>query len=378
VASRPKLKRPLALVVLTPLVLAGAIRANAGFGAHNAPRASTSPVVHETRDAQLRALLATAVARARAPGGVPLVKTRRSTWLRSIGAAKLARSYGHPKAGRRMPMPVRGRFRIASITKTYTAALVLQLTVDRTLSLDDTVERWLPGRLPNGAGTRITVRELIEHRSGLQDGLAVYPGTIVIAGPPGRFYYANANYTLLGEIVEAATHSAYAALLETRILHPLGLARTEVARGPITPPGLVHGYAPEPIGSLRVDETTAADSTPAPASGIVADATDVARFERALFSGKIVPADVVAEMQKPMPLDGFDGHGYTAYGLGLMRFPSRCGDAWGHRGHGIGYTAWMLSTRNGARTAVLLLNDGILSWKATMKVNPFVTRALCT
>jgi hypothetical protein len=82
-------------------------------------------------------------------------------------------------------------------------------------------------------------------------------------------------------------------------------------------------------------------------------------------------------MQTPMPLDGFDGHGYTAYGLGLMRFPSRCGDAWGHRGHGIGYTAWMLGTRDGARTAVLLLNE-TLPWEATMKVNPFVERALCT
>ena len=358
-------RRPLALVVLVvPLALAVGTRADAGFDSHG------------TRDAQLRKVLATAVARVHAPGGVLLVKTRRSTWLRSIGAAKLARSHEHPKPGRRVPMPVNGRFRIASVTKTFTAALVLQLAVDGTLSQTDTVEHWLPGRLPNGAGTHITIRDLLAQRSGLQDGSAVYPELIVVAGPPGRFYYANANYVLLGEIVEAATHSTYAAQLETRIFQPLGLKRTVVARGPVTAPGLVHGYGWGYIGGLRVDETTASDSTPAPASGLVSDALDVARFERALFAGRVLPRDVVAQMQRPMPLDGFDGHGYTAYGLGLMRFPTRCGDAWGHRGHGLGYTSWMLSTRDGARTAVLLLNE-TLPWGPTMNVNPFVERALC-
>jgi D-alanyl-D-alanine carboxypeptidase len=359
-------RRSLALVALVvPLALAVGTRADAGLGSRG------------TRDAQLHKLLATAVARVHAPGGVLLVRTPHSTWVRSIGAAKLARSYEHPKPGRRVPMPVKGRFRIASITKTYTAALVLRLAVDGMLSQTDTVEHWLPARLPHGAGTHITIRDLLAQRSGLQDGSVVYPDQILVAGPPGRFYYANANYVLLGEIVEAATHSTYAAQLETRILQPLGLKRTVVARGPVTAPGLVRGYGWGYVGGLRVDETTASDSTPAPASGIVSDALDVARFERALFAGKIVPRVVVAQMQTPMPLDGFDGHGYTAYGLGLMRFPSRCGDAWGHRGHGIGYTAWMLGTRDGARTAVLLLNE-TLPWEATMKVNPFVERALCT
>jgi D-alanyl-D-alanine carboxypeptidase len=352
----------LLLVVVASLALAAGIQAGSA---------------HKSRDAKLRSLLAAAVSRANAPGGVLLVKTPKSTWVRGFGAAKLARSYEHPKPGRRMPMPARGRFRVASISKTFTAVLVLKLVGDGTLSLDDTVDRWLPGRLPNGAGAHITILHLLEHRSGLHDGLPAYPGQIIVAGPPGKFYYANSNYALLGEVVEAAGHSSYAEQVEARILHPLALARTVVAPAPVVPAGLVHGYAPERVNGLRVDVTAAPTDTVAPAGGLVSNALDLARFERALFTGHVLPPDVVASMRTPLPLDGFDGHGYTAYGIGLQRFPTRWGAVWGHRGHGIGYTAWMLSTPGGARTVVLLLNTGVLSWPLTVKVNPLVERALC-
>jgi hypothetical protein len=83
-------------------------------------------------------------------------------------------------------------------------------------------------------------------------------------------------------------------------------------------------------------------------------------------------------MQTPGLLDGFDGRGYTAYGLGLMRFPTPCADAWGHRGHGPGYMSYVLSSVDGSRTAVLLLNDGILPADVTRRLNPLVERALCT
>ena len=113
------------------------------------------------RDATLRKLLAAAVARANAPGGVLLVQTAGRTWRRAFGVAQLAHSYTHPAGEHRVAMPVTGRFRIASITKTFTAALVLQLVAEGRLSLDDTVEEWLPGRVKDGAGRRITVRDLL-------------------------------------------------------------------------------------------------------------------------------------------------------------------------------------------------------------------------
>ena len=82
-------------------------------------------------------------------------------------------------------------------------------------------------------------------------------------------------------------------------------------------------------------------------------------------------------MQTPLPLDGFASAGYTAYGLGLMRFPTPCGDAWGHRGRSPGYMTYMLSSPDGNRTAILLLNDGHLEDDVVVKLNPLVERALC-
>jgi D-alanyl-D-alanine carboxypeptidase len=273
-----------------------------------------------------------------------------------------------------------GRFRIDSITKTFTAALVLRLAAAGKLSLNDTVEHWLPGRLADGTGAVITVRDLLDHRSGLHDGGPVAPTPFVVAAPPGQFYYANVNYGLLGEIVAAATHATYEQDLDAEIIKPLGLTQTEVARGPATPRGLVHGYSPKPVvpRGLRLDETAWDDPTPAPAAGIVSDVRDVATFVRSLFTGRVVGRDDLALMETPMSLEGFDGRGYTAYGLGLMRFPTPCGDAWGHRGHGPGFMSYALSSLDGSRTAVLLLNDGILSDDVTIRLNPLIERALCT
>jgi D-alanyl-D-alanine carboxypeptidase len=93
-----------------------------------------------------------------APGATAYVSGPRGTWL---GAAGLANA----KAGE--PMRPDARMRLESVSKIYTAALVLHLAQDRKLRLDDTVERWLPGVLPYGA--RITIRQLLTMRSGLID-----------------------------------------------------------------------------------------------------------------------------------------------------------------------------------------------------------------
>ena len=370
-------------VVATGLV--ALLASSAGGGARISLRPTSQagsqiPVGGRARDATLRKLLAAAVRSVHSPGGVLLVKTPASTWRRSPGVARLPRSYGRPDVGPRVPMPTAGRFRIASATKTFTATVVLQLVAGGALSLDDTVERWLPGRLPDGAGTRITLRDLLQHRSGLQDTPLSFAGALTIAGPPGTFYYANANYTLLGEIIAAATRSTYEEQLQARVLAPLGLTRTEVARGPMTPDGLVHGYSPKPATphGLRIDETSWTDPTPPPAGSIVSDAVDLARFELALFDGQLLPAGLLALMQTPGSVKGFETAGYTAYGLGLMRFPTRCGDVWGHRGRGPGYTTYVLATSDARRILVLLLNVGKLDDDVVVKLNPVVERAICT
>jgi D-alanyl-D-alanine carboxypeptidase len=321
-------------------------------------------------DAKLHGLLSAIVARSNAPGGVLLVETQAGTWRGSIGLARLKP---------RVAMRTSNRFRVASVTKPFTAALVLQLAAERKLSLDDTVERWLPGRLPNGAGSAITIRELLAHRSGLVN-VGSGTGPIAVSGPPGAFNYANANYELLGAIVEAATGSSYASELSSRILRPLDLAHTELPVPDAPLPGLAHGYspgAPRP-GAPRLDLTSVPNGLPPAAAGLVSSAEDLARFERALFVGKIVPNAFVALMQTPGTVTGYHTLGYTAYGLGLMRFPSPCGDAWGHRGKINGYASYLLSSADGKRTVVVLVNDGELPDALVVKLNRLVERALCS
>jgi CubicO group peptidase (beta-lactamase class C family) len=273
-------KRLARLAASTSLLVAATMPASTAFSAIVVTKAQSthrllpgSTKLTAVRDpathAPLSKLLASAVNRAQAPGGVFLVKTPAWSRRTSFGAAPIPRSFGTTEAGARVPMPVNGRFRVGGITATFTATLVLQLVEAGVLSLDDTVERWLPGRLTDDAGTGITIRDLLRHRSGLQDAPLIFAGLFSVAGPPGAFYYANANYTLLGEIIAAATDSSYEEQLKTRVLDPFGLTKPEVARGPVTPAGLVHCYSPKPANghagafsvSLRVTDGRGASAT---------------------------------------------------------------------------------------------------------------------
>jgi D-alanyl-D-alanine carboxypeptidase len=319
-----------------------------------------------TRVAKLDGILKSLVSASNSPGAVLLVQTPTGTWQKAAGLASIKP---------RQAMKTTGRFRVASVTKVFTAAVVLRLVEAGTLSLEDTVERWLPGRVPGGAGSAITIRMLLSHTSGLAD-LQYGGDPFGVDGPPGPFRYANWNYNLLGEIVAAATSSTFDAELARLILRPLQLTSTELLVPTETPTNVVRGYSP---GKPRYD-FTAVWRDPGPAAALIATATDLARFERALFTGKVVSSTLVREMQTPGSVRGFVTVGYDAYGLGLMRYPSRCGSAWGHRGRIPGYTSFLLSTADGKRTVVLLLNAGEVPNAALLQggVNRLVTTALCT
>lgn len=353
------MRRPSAIVVLLiALVL-------------SVPAAIANPAgksAKPSRDARLRATLTTLVSRANSPGGVLLVQTPSGTWRAALGLAQIKP---------RKKMTVSARFRVASVTKTFTAALVLRLVADGIVSLDDSVEQWLPGRLPNGAGATITVHDLLRHTSGIVDPSVRLSdaGPDLIEGAPGTYRYANRNYVLLGAIVEAATGSTYGAQLAERVLSPLRLTRSELATRSAVPAGLAHGYAP---GTPRLDLTVL--PVTGPHAGLVSSAADLATFVRALFTGRVIPRELVARMQTPRSVAGYTMAGYNAYGLGLMRFATTCGPAWGHFGRVPGYMSWALSTSDGKRTVVALLNVGELSnavLVGSKGVHRLVTTALC-
>jgi D-alanyl-D-alanine carboxypeptidase len=275
-------------------------------------------------------------------------------------------------------MRATARFRVASVTKPFTAVVVLGLVADGILSLEDTVERWLPGRLPDGAGSRMTIRMLLGHRSGLVNA-GSGSGPITVVGAPGSFRYANGNYELLGAIVEAATGSTFGEQLAARVLRPVALTHTELPSSSLPIAGLAHGYSPAVVrtGGPRLDLTAVASGLSAPAAGLVSSADDLAAFAAALFGGDLVPRGLFTAMATAGDVGGSSAVGYSAYGLGLMRFNSPCGDAWGHRGRTLGYTAYLLATADGRRTVIALLNDGELPDPLTSRVDALVTRALC-
>ena len=140
---------------------------------------TTAPAATPTRQAKLRQL-AQSLVRGGAPGAIVFVRTPSATRSAVSGFSSL-----EP----RVPMRASDRFRVASITKTFVATIVLQLEAEGKLDIDDPVERWLPGKVPGGPS--ITLRELLSHTSGIFNytddqafigGIIANPSRAVVAG----------------------------------------------------------------------------------------------------------------------------------------------------------------------------------------------------
>jgi CubicO group peptidase (beta-lactamase class C family) len=233
-----------------------------------------------------------------------------------------------------------------SINKMYTAALVLDLAEDGVLSLDAKVERWVPG-VPNTRG--LTIRQLLTHTSGLgnltragaeettndggdalyaeiQEPKACEPGTC--------FHYSNANYNLLGAIIEAATGRPYARVLRDRVLTPLGLTATFFPTQETTRGRSATGYDRRDGSPMSAVESAKwyPSKLPNAAGGLVSTARDTALFAHALFGGEVLEPQTLRQMLQLVTsrdLPGFYDCG--AYGLGIHRFPLELG-GWGHGG----------------------------------------------
>lgn len=324
--------------------------------------------------ASLQQVLDNAAASPHHPGVVMLISLpEQGTW---VGAS------GFSDRAMQTPLHPDDRFRIASITKTFVATVVLQLVQEGTLRLDDTVERWVPGLVPNGHV--ITIRHLLSHTSGLYDYLdgafehryfaqnplrvwrplelvrhGVAHNPYFAPGEPGRWKYSNTNYVLLGMIIERSTGSTLAHELRSRLFVPLGLHQTFLEDYEDIPGGFVHGY----IGSG--DYTYASLSTWA-AGGIVSNATDLATFAQALFTGRLLNPEMMDQM-----LAFTDLSGYPVYGLGVARnveefalatqgvmpSPSRYPLIYGHTGGLSGFKSVVGYLPDRRITVVVLMNQ---------------------
>ncbi|MEV6089370.1 beta-lactamase family protein [Streptomyces cellulosae] len=221
------------------------------------------------------------------------------------------------------------QYRIGSITKTFTAVLVMRLRDEGLLGLADPLERHLPG---TGVGD-VTVVDLLAHRAGLaaetpgpwwertpgslRPEIADVLGERPLIHPVGRrFHYSNPGYALLGALVEKLRGAPWADVLRREVLEPLGLHRTTVE--PVAPHAggwAVHPWAdvmqPEPLENLGVM---------APAGQLWSTTGDLARFAAFLVAGdeRVLSADSVREMRTPAaPAEAADVADGYAYGLGL-------------------------------------------------------------
>ena len=328
-----------------------------------ASHGTTKPTALQREKATLQRTLDRLTA-AGVPGAVVLVRNGNQT---------LRVTSGHANVEKRTPMRASDRFRIGSVTKSFTAAVALQLVGEGRLALDDTVEHWLPGLL---AEKNPTIRELLNHTSGLFDytddprffeRLLEHPKAVwtprrmvriaTAHGPnfaPGsRWWYSNTAYIVLGMVIEAATRHSVATEISKRILAPLRLRSTSFDTSPRIAGTYAHGYA-FLEGGLRRDMSIFSPSAPWAAGAIVSTADDVASFYRALLGGRLLRPHLLHAMRTTVPIPLDPRHGRS--GLGLFAIQSPCGRIWGHDGQFAGYHTLAWSSRHAKRQVVVMVN----------------------
>ncbi|MCW3006971.1 MAG: beta-lactamase [Solirubrobacterales bacterium] len=324
-----------------------------------------------TTDAEVqRGLQQLVAAKGGPPGAVAtLYRDGKLTVLRA-GRSDVKRR-GAPTANQHM--------RIASIAKAFSGAVALHLVQEGKLGLDDTIGQRLPN--PPAAWAAVTVRQMLNHTSGLpdytrSDGFVkqattnprgyVTPRKVVgwvrkdpLAFPPGSTYeYSNTDNIVVGLIAEAITGTPYGTLLQDIVFGPAGLTQTSFPTRRISlPTPFIHGYVVGP-GEPPQDVSTFLSPSGAWASGaIVSTPTDLGAFIRADLGLKFFGAAEQAQQMQFVPGSSSPpGPGANAAGLALFRYTTPCGVVYGHTGSFPGYAQWAAATADGTRSVTTTLN----------------------
>ncbi|MFF0479054.1 serine hydrolase domain-containing protein [Streptomyces sp. NPDC004284] len=276
------------------------------------------------------------------------------------------------------PMDIRARFRIGSVSKTFSTVVLLQLVEEGRLELDAPVDRYLPGLLPDD---RITVRHLLTHRSGLADYTnAMFADTVPgfeavrnrvfgyrelvglsldepRTGRPGAAYkYSNTNFVVVGMLIEKLTGGPVSKAYEQRVFEPLGLRDTSYVHPDTRIEGLhVRGYLhPDADGDPLVDSTEQTVSWAQSAGAVISSPADLNTFTSALMGGRLLSPAMLEAMTTVTPADTT---GTRFYGLGLRRYDLSCGTrVYGHTGTVQGFYTYAFSTRDGLRSLSAMAN----------------------
>jgi D-alanyl-D-alanine carboxypeptidase len=291
------------------------------------------------------------------------------------------------------PMPVTERIRIGSTTKTFTATVVLQLVAEHRIALDAPVARYLPGVVDHNGydGRRITVRQLLQHTSGLPDHTdalnwddieslryrrfterELVDLALAMPHPETAWTYSTTNYVLAGMIVEKVTGHPIGEEITRRVIRPLRLRNT------YWPGDAPRIRGPHPRGYLAgVDVTDFSMSVGGAGGALVSTLDDEDAFFRALLGGRLLPPAQLAEMTRTVPADPDRVWPGARYGLGLISTPLPCGGVfWGHGGTTPGFRTFGGLTADG-RGAQLVLNDEPMTDEAYQAFLSTVPTALC-
>ncbi|MFI9549074.1 serine hydrolase domain-containing protein [Streptomyces sp. NPDC052016] len=268
------------------------------------------------------------------------------------------------------------RFRIGSVTKVFSAVVLLQLVDEGKLSLDAPVNRYLPGLLPD---SKITVRHVLSHRSGLYDytedmfadtvsGFEAVRAKVFTyrqlidrslrhartTAPGGDYSYSNTNFVVAGMLIEKLTGHSVGTEYQKRIVEPLKLRDTFYVHPDTAIPGVhTRGYlTPDAPATTLVDATRQTVSWAQSAGALVSSTRDVNTFLSALLRGRLTSAEALTQMRRWIPAGT-----RQAYGLGLRRRDLSCGvSVYGHTGAVQGYYTYAFTSKDGRRSLTALAN----------------------
>ncbi|MFJ4466912.1 serine hydrolase domain-containing protein [Streptomyces sp. NPDC089424] len=304
-----------------------------------------------------------------APGALTRIDSGNSSYRISSGQADTAA---------RTAMDADRRFRVGSVSKSFTTVVLMQLVAEGRVDLDASANSYLPKALPDD---RITVRHLLSHRSGLWDytndmfyytvpgfesvrnKVFTYQELIDLStahkvnNEPGAAYsYSNTNFVVLGQLVEHVTGVPMATHYQQRIFGPLGLRNTSYVHPSTTLSGsYARGYLRQDDTTLPlVDSTEQTVSWAQSAGAVISNSADLNRFFSALVSGKLLPQAQLREMMSTVPVNA---DGTQSYGLGLRGRKLSCGvTVYGHTGTVQGYYTYAFTTADGKRSMTSMAN----------------------
>ena len=241
-------------------------------------------------------------------------------------------AYGYANVELKAPATVDSVFEIGSITKSFTATAVMMLVAEGRIGLDQKIGSYLLD-LPDAWGT-ITIRQLLSHTSGIKDYVTNTVRLIrdvreprdtlkiVVSAPsqfsPGtRAQYSSTNYVLLGLLIEKVSGKSYSEFLSERIFQPLGMTHTRINDPDAVIPGRVQGYQWK--AGMLWNQPAITEAAAFSAGALVSTVGDLARFDEALCTDRLLKRDLREQMWAPAKLADGSSPGvimFAAYGLG--------------------------------------------------------------